>query len=61
MATFSFDRPIMVSREGAEKLAEILSKPTPPLDPVEDFLSDTYKKENERLAEKWFKEKKGKE
>jgi len=61
MATFSFDRPIIVSPKGAEKLAEVLSKPTPPLNPVDDFLSDAYRKENKKLIENWFKSKKNKE
>ncbi|MCM1277184.1 MAG: hypothetical protein NC299_17810 [Lachnospiraceae bacterium] len=61
MATFSFDRPIIVSPEGAEKLADILSKPTPPLNPVDDFLSDIYRKENEKSIGNWFKSKGNKE
>lgn len=58
MATFSFDRPLVLDQEGAERLAEILSEPAKP-DNIKPY-SDSDRKESEELIKKWFESQRNK-
>ncbi|MBD5081927.1 MAG: hypothetical protein HDT44_09230 [Ruminococcaceae bacterium] len=54
MASFTFDRPLRLDEESAEKFFEIASKPAKPCD-IKPY-SDTDRKESEELLKKyWFK------
>lgn len=52
MASFSFDRPIQLTEESAEKFFEIASRPAKP-DNIKPY-SDSERKESEELIKKWF-------
>lgn len=52
MATFSFDRPLKLTPEEAEKFFEIASKPAKPYN-IEPY-SYEDQKESEEIIKKWF-------
>ena len=56
MATETFDRPLRLSKEGAEKFLEIASRPAKP-DNIMPY-HETDRREAEELLKKyWFKDK----
>ena len=59
MATFSFDRQFVLSPEGAERLAEIMSKPVK-LDDIKPYTDADREECRELLKKYWFKDKKDK-
>lgn len=59
MASFTFDRPLVLSEEEAEKFLEITSKPAKP-DNIKLY-SDEQRKESEEIIKKWFKSQRNKE
>lgn len=59
MASFTFDRPLQLTPESAEKFFEIASKPAKP-DNIKPY-SESERKESEELLRKyWFKNKNSK-
>ena len=50
MATSTFDREIVITKEAAEQLAAILSEPAPP----RPELGENFWRENERKVEEWL-------
>ncbi len=59
MASFTFDRPLLLTQESAEKFFEIALTPSKP-DNIKPY-SETDRKESEELLRKyWFKDRKSK-
>jgi hypothetical protein len=50
MATTTFDKNIVIDKEAADRLVEILNKPAPPRPKG----TDDFWKENERKVEAWL-------
>jgi len=50
MATITFDREIILDKEAAERLAEILERPAPP----RPALGENFWEENERKTNEWL-------
>lgn len=54
MASFSFDRPLQLTPEEAEKFFEIASRPPKPDNIKPYFISEEEQKEDEERIKKWF-------
>ena len=50
MATVSYERDIILTKEAAERLADVLTKPALP----EPESNDDFWRENERNVEEWL-------
>lgn len=58
MASFTFDRPLMLSEKEAEKFYEIAAKLVKP-DSIKLY-SESERKESRELIKKWFKSQRSK-